>query len=301
MNVQLRHLLEAQGYAFTGTHSAVKLCAWTKKSLRDKDFCYKQQFYGIKSHLCCQMSPSVGYCQNMCVYCWREIDCTLGTSIKKPDNPKEIVENSIVQQRKLLSGFGGDPDVNRQKLEEAQDPKHFAISLTGEPLIYPQLNELIRILHQMEKTTFLVTNGLLPDRLQKLELPTQLYLSIEAPNKELYHKITRSLLKDAWERQQKSLKVLKHLATAKVLRITAIKGMNMTDLEGYSSLIRMSEPDFVEVKAYMFVGSSRQRLSMANMPLHSEVREFSQGIAELSGYRLKDEKKESRVVLLTRS
>jgi tRNA wybutosine-synthesizing protein 1 len=300
MEEALKKLLQGQGYCFAGTHSAVKLCTWTKKSLRDKGYCYKEKFYGIKSHLCCQMSPAVGYCQNLCVYCWRETDTSLGTRIRKPDAPAPVVENAILCQRKLLSGFGGDPDVNKKKLEESQDPKHFAISLTGDPLIYPLINKLIKEIHKQKKTTFLVTNGLLPERMASLEPPTQLYISIEAPNRELHKKVTRSLLKDAWERQQKSLAVWKGLRTTKVLRITAIKGLNMTDIEGYAALIRKAEPDYVEVKAYMFVGSSRQRLSLANMPLHPEIQEFSLAIAEASGYRIKDEKKESRVVLLSR-
>jgi tRNA wybutosine-synthesizing protein 1 len=50
----------------------------------------------------------------------------------------------------------------------------------------------------------------------------------------------------------------------------------------------------------MFVGYSQQRLSIENMPRHEEIRAFSERIAKLSNYRIKDEKKESRVVLLER-
>jgi len=57
---------------------------------------------------------------------------------------------------------------------------------------------------------------------------------------------------------------------------------------------------FVELKAYMFVGSSRKRLLESNMPLHEDVKEFAEKIAGLSGYKLIDEKKESRVVLLAK-
>ncbi|RLE41207.1 4-demethylwyosine synthase TYW1, partial [Candidatus Woesearchaeota archaeon] len=51
---ELRKVLEKQQYAFIGRHSAIKICYWTKKSLLDEGVCYKQQFYGIKSHRCCQ-------------------------------------------------------------------------------------------------------------------------------------------------------------------------------------------------------------------------------------------------------
>jgi tRNA wybutosine-synthesizing protein 1 len=297
---RLRRLLQRQGYGFAGEHTAVKLCTWLKKSLHDLDYCYKQQFYGIKSHLCCQMSPAVGFCQNSCVYCWREMELTRGTKMEQADEPTALIDSCIEQQRKLMSGFGGDAQVNKKKLAEAQEPMHFAISLTGEPTLYPHLSQLIKELHSRGKTSYLVTNGLLPGVLQEIEVPTQLYLSVEAPNRRIYGKLVKSSYRDAWERQQKSLDVLKRLKgkTKTVLRITAIKGMNMVEPEGYAEMIRKAEPDFVEVKAYMFVGSSRQRLSLDNMPLHSDVRDFAMSVVDASGYSVKDEKKESRVVLL---
>ena len=43
-------ILEKQHYIIVGEHSAVQICGWTKKSLRDEDFCYKEKFYGIQSH-----------------------------------------------------------------------------------------------------------------------------------------------------------------------------------------------------------------------------------------------------------
>jgi wyosine [tRNA(Phe)-imidazoG37] synthetase (radical SAM superfamily) len=41
-------------------------------------------------------------------------------------------------------------------------------------------------------------------------------------------------------------------------------------------------------------------LAKENMPLHSEVREFSEKLSELTGYPVRDEQKESRVVLLSK-
>jgi len=58
---------------------------------------------------------------------------------------------------------------------------------------------------------------------------------------------------------------------------------------------------FIEAKAYMFVGSSRQRLSIKNMPLHEDIRKFAKEIAELTNYIAIDEKKDSRVVLLAKN
>ena len=54
-----KETLEKQGYRIVGNNSAVKICNWTKTSLRDEGVCYKEQFYGIKSHLCAQISCSL--------------------------------------------------------------------------------------------------------------------------------------------------------------------------------------------------------------------------------------------------
>jgi tRNA wybutosine-synthesizing protein 1 len=48
----------------------------------------------------------------------------------------------------------------------------------------------------------------------------------------------------------------------------------------------------------MFVGASRQRLSIENMPRHHEVREFAQQICDHCDYKIIDEQPSSRVVLL---
>lgn len=48
----------------------------------------------------------------------------------------------------------------------------------------------------------------------------------------------------------------------------------------------------------MFVGFSRKRMQERNMPLHKEVKDFTQRINEHLNYELKDESPESRVVLL---
>jgi len=200
-----RKILQRQHYGLIGKHSAVQICRWTKKSLLNKGFCYKQQFYGINSHRCCQMTPVVMWCQNRCLHCWRAVELTIGSKIRaeEADKPAQIIKGCIEAQQKLLSGFKGNPSVNRKKLYEALEPIHFAISLAGEPTIYPFIGELIKKLRQQKKTTFLVTNGLLPRKLKELmkedNLPTQLYLSLNAPNKSLYKNFVRPTIKNAWE------------------------------------------------------------------------------------------------------
>lgn len=298
---ELKRLLEKQHYGFAGEHSAVKICSWTKKSLLNQGVCYKEKFYGIRSHLCCQMTPSIGFCQNQCLICWRDIEYTEGNEMKgNVDEPKNIIENCIKMQQKLLSGFGGNEKVNKTKLELAKEPMHFAISLSGEPTLYPKLSKLIKLLHKNGKTTFVVSNGLLPEVIEKIEPPTQLYISLDAPTKELFNKIDRPTVKDAWEKLNKTLVVLKKLKkkTRTSLRITLINGENMVNAKKWAKLIKKAEPNFVEVKAYMWVGASQDRLKIENMPLHNQVKDFAKKIATESGYKLIDEQKESRVVLL---
>ena len=42
--------LSKEGYKLIGSHSAVKLCRWTKHQLRGRGGCYKHTFYGITSY-----------------------------------------------------------------------------------------------------------------------------------------------------------------------------------------------------------------------------------------------------------
>ena len=41
-----RKALTKEGYKIIGSHSAVKLCRWTKHQLRGRGGCYKHTFYG---------------------------------------------------------------------------------------------------------------------------------------------------------------------------------------------------------------------------------------------------------------
>ena len=246
------------------------------------------------------------WCQNRCLHCWRAVELTIGLKIKaeKADKPAQIIKGCIEAQKKLLSGFKGNPSINRKKLYESFEPAHFAISLAGEPTIYPFIGELIKKLRQQKKTTFLVTNGLLPEKLKELmkedNLPTQLYLSLNAPTKNLYQKFARPFTKNAWEKFNSTIKIFPHLNTRKVVRITLVRDINMSPLiaGSFAKLIKKASPDFVEVKAFMSVGFARQRLSYEKMPLHSEIQKFSKRLSALLKIPVLDEKAESRVVLL---
>ena len=61
--------LKKEGYQLIGTHSAVKLCRWTKHQLRGRGGCYKHTFYGITSYQCMEATPSLA-CANKVSSLW---------------------------------------------------------------------------------------------------------------------------------------------------------------------------------------------------------------------------------------
>lgn len=298
--------LNKQRYHLVGKHSSVKRCKWLYETLiRDRP-CYKQKFYGIKTHQCIQMTPALFYCTQQCLFCWRAQSGDLGIKweemkLPKWDSPEEIAEESIKAQLKILSGYKGNPKTNPQKFKEALTPRHAAISLTGEPTLYEPIRELIQTFHRRGFTTFLVSNGTVPSALAELsEEPTQLYISVCAPNEEAYKQVCRPQIPKAWEKLNETLELLHSFKCPTVIRITAVRGLNMKNLEGYARLIDKANPTYVEPKAYMHVGFSRLRLSYENMPSHREMREFAIQLAKETGYNLVDESEESRVVLLSK-
>jgi len=299
--------LEQAGYRFVGEHkySAVKICHWTRKSLLNRGVCYKELFYGrdlgIQSHRCLQLTPGLPFCDHRCVFCWRNTDVTNPSWIGEVDEPGAILEEAIFAQRKLLSGFKGNPATNMKKWREAQEPKHCAISLAGEPTLYPKINELIEECGRRGMTSFLVTNGQHPEVLDHIAEPTQLYISVVAPDPKTYGAICRPTLEDGWGRLNQSLELMPSFKCRKVIRLTLVKKLNLKDAPGYAKLIEKAKPDFVEPKAYMFVGFSRTRLSMENMPLHQEIKVFAEELARETSYKLVDESEASRVALLKRA
>jgi len=296
-------VLRKQGYGLVGRHSAVKLCHWLRKSLRGKGHCYKQEFYGIQSHRCLQMSPAVAHCDFRCIYCWRPVEFTQGVSMGQDvDPPEEIASGSIAAQRKLLSGYGGVPDlVPIDRFRESLDPRHAAISLGGEPTIYPRLGELIHEYSRRGMTTFLVTNGSYPEALESLSTePTQLYISLSAPSEAVHLRVNRPVVSGSWRSILNSLDLLASFRCRTVVRLTLVRGLNMEGIDAYARLIRQSSPHFVEVKAYMFVGWSRHRLTIACMPSFAEIRRFADALQTSSGYLKVCESASSRVVLLAR-
>ncbi len=290
-------------------HSTVELCHWTKKSFKNEGDCYKMKFYGITTHRCMEFSPAGMYCENRCVYCWRPMEFydAMKMPIDKVASPNEIVTKLMTERKKLIMGHYGDPRNNKKKIDESLFPSHYAISLSGEPTMYPQLPELIKYLKTLPETKsiFLVTNGQEPEMLQRLQeedaLPTQLYLSTNAPNEEVFQLINRPRYKDAWERWNSSLQILSKLKTRTVIRITLIRNYNFKDelILAFAEMLKCANSHFVEIKSYMHVGRSTNRLEYSNMLDMSEVKHFASEIARQSEiYSVMDESMVSRIVVL---
>ncbi|MHC1611205.1 MAG: 4-demethylwyosine synthase TYW1 [Candidatus Methanospirareceae archaeon] len=298
--------LEKQGYHFLGTHkhSAVKTCLWLRKSIRGEGNCYKGRFYGISAHRCIQMTPSI-FCNQRCIHCWRPLEAfNIGGEEEQLvwDPPEEIVEECIKEQKRLISGFKGSERTNMDAFSEAAIPKHAAISLIGEPTLYPYLKDLIQEFHSRGMTTFVVTNGTNPEVLREIR-PYQLYISLNAPDEATYRRVSHA---QHWLRINESLEEMRKLRgkTRRVIRITCIEGLNMINPAGYAELLERANPDFIEVKAYMHIGYSRKRLSRGAMPTHLRVRDFAREIAETltssgSTCTITDESEISRVVLIS--
>lgn len=291
-----RTTLSKQGYHLVA-HGAVKPCLWLNRSLRGGDQCYKHHFYGISSHRCVQMTPNLS-CNHLCLHCWRPIDEPIAPP-KEWIEPGELLDGILREQQRILSGYGGAATTDLARLGEARRPAHVAVSLMGEPTLYPYIDELIREIERRDMTSFLVTNGTMPEVLENLR-PTQLYLSLNASDEMLYQSLSNPSSQGLWDKIQESLSILKGTPSRTVVRMTLARGLNMANPEGYARLLEKAEPDFVETKAYMHLGRSRIRLKRESMPEHNEVLAFAKEISNLLGYKLEDDVPLSRVALLVR-
>ncbi|MFB6071356.1 MAG: 4-demethylwyosine synthase TYW1 [Halobacterium sp.] len=281
-------------------HTAAQTCGWTANALRGEGTCYKHAFYGIRSHRCIQMTPVVR-CNERCVFCWRDhAGHTYELDGVEWDDPEAVVDASIRLQKKLLSGFGGNDAVPRERFEEAMEPRHVAISLDGEPTLYPHLPELLEAFHDRGMTTFLVSNGTRPDVLRECD-PTQLYVSVDAPERATFDDVVGATEDDAWEKLVDTMDVLYEKdETRTVLRTTLVGGENMANPDWYAGFFERADPDFVELKAYMHVGDSRDRLDRSAMPDHEDVLAFAEAVREHLPHDVLRDQPQSRVALLAR-
>lgn len=146
-----------------------------------------------------------------------------------------------------------NPDDIMQAHSEAMHPNHAAISLDGEPFLYPKISGLVEEFRNRNMTSFIVTNGTLPERIINLDsLPSQLYITLPAPNEKIYKKICRPMIKNGWKRIMESLESIESLSCRTVIRLTAVHHLNLTEeyVKEYCKLVEKANPNFFEVKGF---------------------------------------------------
>jgi len=160
--------LNKQGYLFFSPESsaALKPCLWCKRALAGGEMCYKHQFYGIESHRCVQLTPTLK-CNQRCLFCWRSFE---HEAVEVRECPPETILAGVHKlQKQALAGYNAvlDNTVTEEKWKEALNPKHVAISLSGEPTLYSKLPELVDLFNANGYTSFVVSNGTNPDVLAR--------------------------------------------------------------------------------------------------------------------------------------
>ncbi len=296
-SLSYQQMLARQGYYAIGSAGAVKTCLWLKKSLRDEGVCYKEQFYGVRSHRCMQMTPTV-HCNQRCLHCWRATDLDT-LSDPHVDEPQTLIEASLHAQRRLISGYKGYAQTNVEKFRQAGEPTQVALSLSGEPTLYPYLDELVSLYTHRHMTTFVVSNGSVPTMLERIR-PTQVYVSLNSPDETGYYTMCNPRT-HRFEQLLESLGVLADHPSRTAIRVTLAREVNARDPESYARLIERAEPDYIEVKSYMHLGYSRRRLPRAAMLTYGEVEAFAQQIAEHLGYAFAGSSQISRVAILSKN
>ena len=183
------------------------------------------------------------------MFCWRHHKNPVGKEWRwKTDDPYFIVDQAIQMHISMIKETKGIPGVLPERWREAHTVRHCALSLVGEPIMYPRINELLGELHRRSISTYLVTNGQHPQAIETVCPVTQLYVSVDASTPETLEAIDRPLFSDAWDRLCSSLKSLRNRGQRTVARLTVVKGWNSDEIEGYAKLIALGHCSFVEVR-----------------------------------------------------
>lgn len=263
-----------------------------------------------------EATPSLA-CANKCVFCWRHHSNPVGTSWKwATDEPAVILDGALAAHGAMIRQMRGVPGVTPGRLQEGLAPRHCALSLVGEPIMYPHINALVGMLHARRISTFLVsrerggrggggrsrlvptlplspcaltprpptpqvTNAQFPDAIAALAPVTQLYVSVDAATPATLKAVDRPLFSDYWERFTRSLALLRTKRQRTVYRLTLVAGWNITDAGGYAALVALGEPDLIEIKGvtYCGAGAGKDALTMANVPRHADVVAFAESLA----------------------
>ena len=196
-----------QGYLFfsPASSAALKPCLWCKRALTGGEMCYKHQFYGIDSHRCVQMTPTLR-CNQRCLFCWRSFEHEVADEVECL--PETILAGIKKLQKKALAGYNAvlDNTVTEERWQEALAPRHVAISLSGEPTLYSRLPGTCRSL-QRKRVHHICRQQRYKSRRARPVRPFQQYVSLDAPNTEIYEKTCRPMgdAEEFWSRIRESL------------------------------------------------------------------------------------------------
>jgi wyosine [tRNA(Phe)-imidazoG37] synthetase (radical SAM superfamily) len=145
------------------------------------------------------------------------------------------------------------PDDIMKAHNEAMIPNHAAISLDGEPLLYPEIDGLVREFRNRDMTTFIVTNGTLPNKIDSMNsLPSQLYVTLPANSEKMYKKVCRPKIKNGWNKIMDSMDLINSLSCRTVVRLTAVKNLNINEhlIEDFVRILEKANPNFFEIKGF---------------------------------------------------
>ncbi|TXT62224.1 MAG: S-adenosyl-L-methionine-dependent tRNA 4-demethylwyosine synthase [Promethearchaeota archaeon] len=202
------------------------------------------------------------------------------------------------------------PNDIMQAHSEALFPNHAAISLDGEPLLYPKISGLVNEFKKRHFTTFIVTNGTCPERLEALEaLPSQLYITLSAPNEQIYKKVSRPMIKNGWDNIHASLDLVESLSTRTLIRLTAINNLNLKEdlIDDYIRIVEKANPDFFEIKGFTLQAKAllinkrlkNQKPLQNYFPSYEFLEEIATQFARKSGFKLIYTNKVSRDFLFS--
>jgi hypothetical protein len=98
--------------------------------------------------------------------------------------PHPVIKFGVVLQYVWVL-IAGVPGVLPERFAEGMEVKHCALSLVGEPIMYPEISSFVHLLHERGISTFLVTNAQFPKELRYLVLilvqDIPLYLTLCRP------------------------------------------------------------------------------------------------------------------------
>ncbi|MBN1802728.1 MAG: radical SAM protein [Candidatus Lokiarchaeota archaeon] len=193
-----------------------------------------------------------------------ELDGDISCCLESREEIQELVDRELTTPEDIMNAH-----------YEALTPMHAAISLDGEPFLYPRMSEYVEEFKKRHMTTFIVTNGTLPEKIEQLEvLPSQLYVTLPAYDEQSYKKICRPTIRGGWERLNKTLNLLQSLTCRTLIRLTAVKDNNINEqlIKKYAEIVKKAQPNFFEIKGFTL--QAKALLIKERLKSDKEVQDF---------------------------